>query len=83
VVPQVATLRGLPQGRSNLEIGDTHWENPMGRNLTTQRDLQVEKLTHILKGKGRSERIPKVMTMKSSRKPNHLYSMVILRKGKR
>jgi hypothetical protein len=54
-----------------------------GRKLATQRDLLVEKLAHILKGKGRSESIPKVMTLKSSRNPNHPLSMVRLRKGKR
>jgi hypothetical protein len=43
----------------------------------------VEKLAHILKGKERSERIPKVMTLKSLRKPNHPLSMERLRKGKR
>jgi hypothetical protein len=43
----------------------------------------VEKLAHILKGKERSESIPKVMTLKSSRKTNHPLSMERLRKGKR
>jgi hypothetical protein len=47
------------------------------------RDFLVEKLAHILRRKERSESIPKVMTLKSSRKPNHSLSMEILRKGKR
>jgi hypothetical protein len=79
----VATLGGVPRGRSNLEIGDTHRENPLGRKLTTQRDILLAKLAHILKGKGRSKIVPKFMTLKSSRNPNHPLSMVILRKGKR
>jgi hypothetical protein len=49
----------------------------------TQRDILVAKLFHILKGKGGNERIPKFMTLKNSRKPNHPPSTVRLRKGKR
>jgi hypothetical protein len=75
--------RGVPRGRPNLEAGDTHRESPLERKLETPRDLLVEKLTHILKGKERSESIPKVMILKSSRNPNHPLSMEILRKGKR
>jgi hypothetical protein len=41
------------------------------------------KLVRILKGKERSENIPKVMILKSSRNPNHPLSMERLRKGKR
>jgi hypothetical protein len=51
--------------------------------LATLRNLLVEKLAHILKGKERSEIIPKVMTLKSSRKKNYPLSMEILRRGKR
>jgi hypothetical protein len=51
--------------------------------LATPRDPLVEKLAHILKEKGRSERIPKVMTLKNSRKPNHPLSMERLRRGER
>jgi hypothetical protein len=79
----VATLGGVHQRRSNLEIGDTHRENPLERKLTTPRNRLVEKLAHNLKGKERSEIIPKVMTLKSSRNPNHPLSMEKLRKGKR
>jgi hypothetical protein len=79
----VATLRGVPQGRSNLDVRETHRESPLERKLTTPRDLLVENLVHILKGKEISERIPKVMILKSSRNPNHPHSMEILRKGKR
>jgi hypothetical protein len=79
----VATLEGVPRGRSNLEIGDTHQKNPLERKLTTQRDIIVVKLAHILKGKGRNKNIPKFMTLKRSRNPNHPLSMVRLRNGKR
>jgi hypothetical protein len=79
----VPTLRGLPRGRSNLEAGDTHRESPLERKLANMRDLLVAKLVHILKGKERSEIIPKFMILKSSRNPKHPLSMEILRKGKR
>jgi hypothetical protein len=79
----VATQGEVPRGRPNLEAGDTHRESPLERERATLRDLLVEKLAHILRRKERSERIPKVMTLKSSRKPNHPLSMEILRKGKR
>jgi hypothetical protein len=79
----VATLGGVPRGRSNLEIGDTHQESPLERKLATPRDLLLEKLAHILKRKERSESIPKVMILKSSIKTNQALSMKRLRKGKR
>jgi hypothetical protein len=50
--------------------------------LETPRDLLVANLVHIRKGKERSESIPKVMILKSSRNKNHPISMEILRKGK-
>jgi hypothetical protein len=78
----VATLEGVPRGRPNLEAGDTHRGNPLERKMETLRDLLVAKLAHILKGKEGSKNIPKVMILKSSRKPNHPLSMEKLRKGK-
>jgi hypothetical protein len=54
-----------------------------GEETGNLRDLLVAKLVHILKGKERSESIPKVMILKSSRNPNHPLSMERLRKGKR
>jgi hypothetical protein len=49
----------------------------------TLRNILVAKLAHILKGKERGEIIPKFMTLKSSRKPNHPLSMEKLRNEKR
>jgi hypothetical protein len=51
--------------------------------MATPRGLLVEKLAHVIKGKERSERIPKVVILKNSRKPNHPLSMERLIKGKR
>jgi hypothetical protein len=78
----VATLGGVPRGRYKLETWDTQWKSPLGRKLATPRDLLVEKIAHILKGEERSERIPKVMNLRSLRNPNHPLSMERLRKGK-
>jgi hypothetical protein len=78
----VATLGGVPRGKPNLEARDTHRESPLERKLETLRGPLVEKLSHIIKGKERSKSIPKVMNLKSSRKPNHPLSMERLRKGK-
>jgi hypothetical protein len=66
-----------------MEAREAHQESPLERKSTTPRDLLVAKLVHILKGKERSESIPKVMILKSSSKPNHPLSMERLRKGKR
>ena len=79
----MATLGGVPLGRSNLKTGDTQWESPLERKLTTLRDLLVEKLARILKGKKRSESVPKIMILKSSRQTNHPLSMERLRREKR
>jgi hypothetical protein len=79
----VATLRGVPQGSYNLKAGDNHRESPLERKLATLRDLLVANLVCIIKGKERSEIIPKVMILKSSRNPNLPLSVEILRRGKR
>ena len=79
----MTTLGAVPRVRSNLEAEETHRESPLERKLATLRDLLVEKIAHSLKGKERSENIPKVVILKNSRKPNHPLLMEILRKGKR
>jgi hypothetical protein len=66
-----------------MEAGETRRKIPLERKMTTLRDPLVAKLAHILKGEERSERIPKFMTLKSSRKTNHPLSMEILRRGER
>jgi hypothetical protein len=71
----VAKLGGLPQRSSNVETWDTHRDNPLEMKLTTSRNILVVKLALFLKGKERYESIPKFMTLKSSRKPNHPLSI--------
>jgi hypothetical protein len=79
----VATQGEVPRGRSNLETRDAPQENPLEMKLANLKDLLLEKLAHILKGKERSERISEVVTLKSSRKPNHPLSMERLKRRKR
>jgi hypothetical protein len=52
------------------------------RTLTTPRSLPVEKLVPILRRDGIIGNIPRVMTLKNSRNPNHTPSMEKLRRGK-
>jgi hypothetical protein len=72
---KVATPGESPQRRPNMEPRDTHQENPLVRKLTNPRNLLVEKLVHIPRGKERRENIPRVMTLKISRNLNHPLSM--------
>ena len=51
--------------------------------MATLRNLLVEKLVHILKGKERSGSVPKIMILKNSRNPNHPLSMERLGREKR
>ena len=81
MVLKVATQGGPPQRRLNVELRDTHRKNPLVRKITTPRNLLVENLVHIPKGKERRGNILRVMTLKSLRKPNHPLLMERLRRG--
>jgi hypothetical protein len=54
-----------------------------GKEAGNSEGSSSSKLAHILKGKERSESIPKIMILKSSRNPNHPLSMERLRREKR
>jgi hypothetical protein len=83
MVLKVATPGGAPQGRPNMEPRDTHRKIPLVRTLTTPRNLLVEKLVPIPRREERRGNIPRVMTLKNSRNPNHPPSMERLRRGKK
>jgi hypothetical protein len=51
------------------------------RKLTTPRNLLVEKLVHIPRGKERRGNIPRAMTLKNLRKPNHPHFDGEIKKG--
>jgi hypothetical protein len=71
MVLKVATQGGAPQRSPNMDPKDTHQKNLLVRKLTTPRDILVEKLAHIPKGEERRGNIPRAMTLKNSRNPNH------------
>jgi hypothetical protein len=79
----VATQGEVPRERPNLEVGDAHRESPLERERENLRDILAAKLAHILRRKERSESIPKFMTLKSSKNPNHPLSTERLGKGKK
>jgi hypothetical protein len=83
MVLKVATLGGAPQRRPNMEPRDIQRKIPLVRTLTTPRNILVEKLVPILKQEERRGNIPRVVTLKNSRKPNHPPSMDRLRRGKK
>jgi hypothetical protein len=82
MVRKVATPGGEPQGRPNMEPRDTHQNVSLG-TLATPRNILVAKLVPILRREERRGNIPRVMTLKSSRKPNQPPSMDRLRRGKK
>jgi hypothetical protein len=66
-----------------MEPRDTHRKNPLVRKLKTPRNILVAKLVHIPREKEIRGNIPRVMTLKSSRNPNHPPLMDKLRRGKK
>jgi hypothetical protein len=58
-------------------------KNPLVRKLTTPRNCLVVRLVHILRGEERRGNIPRAMTLKSLRNPNHPLSMEKLKRGKK
>jgi hypothetical protein len=83
MVLKVATPGGAPQRRPNMEPRDIQWKIPLVRTLTTPRNLLVVKLVPILRQEERRGNIPRVVTLKNSRNPNHPPSMERLRRGKK
>ena len=83
MVMKVATQGGAPQRRLNMEPRDANQKNPLVRKMTTPRNLLVAKLVHIFRGEERRGNIPRAMTLKSLRKPNHPLSMEKLKRGKK
>jgi hypothetical protein len=83
MVPKVDTQGGAPQRRPKMEPRDTHRKNPLVRKPTTPRNILVAKQVHIPRGRERRGNIPRAMTLKSLRKPNHPLSMERLKMGKK
>jgi hypothetical protein len=83
MILKVATQGGVPQRRSNMEPRDIQRENPLVRKLTNPRIFLVVRLVHIPRGEERRGNIPRSMTLKILRNPNHPPSMVKLKRGKK
>ena len=66
-----------------MEPRDNHRKNPLVKKMSTPRDPLVAKIVHIPRGEERRGNIPRVMTLKSSRNPNHPLSMEKLRRDKK
>ena len=66
-----------------MEPRETQRKNPLVRKLTTLRNILVEKLVHIPKGGETRGNIPRAMTLKILRNPNHPLSMEKLKRGKK
>ena len=76
MVMSVATLKGAPRERSTPEIRDKLQTIPLERKLATQRDLLAAELVLIPEENERSRNFPRVIILKSSRRPNHPPSTV-------
>jgi hypothetical protein len=81
VVMSVATLRGAPRERSTLEIRDKRRTILLERKLATRRDLLAAELVLIPEENKRSRNFPRVIILKSSRRPNHPPSTGEIKKG--
>jgi hypothetical protein len=83
MVLKVATQGGAPQRRPNMEPRDIQQKNPLVRKLTTPRNCLVVRLFHIPRGEERRGNIPRAMTLKILRNPNHPLSIKKLKRGKK
>jgi hypothetical protein len=81
MVLKVATQGGSPQRRPNMEPRDIQWNNTLVRKLTAPRNFLVVILVHILRGEEIRGNIPRAMTLKNLRNPNHLLLMEKLKRG--
>jgi hypothetical protein len=83
MVLKVTTQGEAPQTKPNREARDIWWKNPLVRKMTTPRNCIVVGLFHIPRGEERRGNIPRSMTLKSLRNPNHPLSMEKLKRGKK
>jgi hypothetical protein len=76
MVISVAILRGAPQGKSTLEVKDQCQTTPLRRKLAIQKALPAAGLDPILEENRRSKRLPRVINLRISERPNLPPSMV-------
>jgi hypothetical protein len=76
MVVSVAILREAPQGRSTPEVKDQCQTIPLRRKLAIQKALPEAGLVPILEENKRSKRLPRVINLRNSERPNLPPSMV-------
>jgi hypothetical protein len=76
MVMSVATLRGAPRKRSTPEVRDQCRVIPLRRKLAIQKTLPAAEPVPILEENRRSKRLPRVINLRNSERPNHPPSMV-------
>jgi hypothetical protein len=76
MVVSVAILRGACQERSTPEVKDQCQTIPLRRKLTIQKDLPAVGPVPILEENKRSKRLPRVINLRNSERPNLPPSMV-------
>jgi hypothetical protein len=70
MVISVAILRGAPQERSTPKVKDQYQTIPLRRKLVIQKALPVAGLVPILEENRRSKRLPRVINLRNSERPN-------------
>jgi hypothetical protein len=76
MVVLVAILRGVPQERSTPEVKDQCRTIALRRKLATQKALPAAGPVLILEENKRNKRLPRVINLKNSERPNLPPSMV-------
>jgi hypothetical protein len=76
MVIAVAILRGAPQERSTPEVKDQCQTIPQRRKLAIQKALPAARPVPILEENRRSKRLPRVINLRNSKRPNLPPSMV-------
>jgi hypothetical protein len=70
MVVSVAILRGAPQERSTLEVKDQCQTIPQRRKLAIHKVLPAVGPVPILEENRRSKRLPRVINLRNSERPN-------------
>jgi hypothetical protein len=76
MVVSVAILRGAPQERSTPEVKDQCQTIPVRRKMAIQKALLGARPVPILEENRRNKRLPRVINLKNSERPNLPPSMV-------
>jgi hypothetical protein len=70
MVISISIQRGAPQGRSTPEVKDQCQMIPLRRKMAIQKALLATGPIPILKENRRSKRLPRVINLRNSERPN-------------